>query len=660
MRADIPVIGRFRLDYGGAPSEAWLDQWLASTSEPVTDEHTVSGHDVWTESNGMLGIDCEWTAYRDIPAEEWMVRFTNNARTGSPILSNIQACAITVSTPRDADCCVYTANGSLCQRDDFAPIRLPLSPSREEPQAPYVTADAPVVLQSRGGRSSCGALPFLNLDLGGRGVIVAIGWTGDWRASVWRDDTGAVHLHAGMQRTAFTLLPGESVRSPRILLMWWEGDRVEAHNMWRRLMLAHYSPKRTGRHAPAPVSLAVWGQNPIERQLAKIAWLQKHRIPVDNFWIDAGWHGDADYQPGANVFNSGWGAQVGNWWPNSRIYPDGLKPIGEAARSADMDFTLWMEPERVFPGTYVTRDHPEWLLGPIGDNYLYRLGDPAARNALTDLISSIITEAGVTIYRQDFNMDPAPFWQEADSADRVGISEIRHIEGLYALWDTLRERHPDLLIDNCASGGRRLDLETASRSIPLWRSDYQCFPGFDLAGMQAQTYGLAPWLPLSAGACDHQDTYAIRSAYSPGLTLCTQVNPTNDPEGFYTPAEAFDPHWLATLLHEWRQVAPYSLGDFYPLTAYNVTDDVWMGWQWHRRDLNSGAVLVFRRSHSPYPTMELRLRGLESQTVYRFEDMDSRAISRFTGAQVREGRLSITLTGSPQSALLIYRSEPAP
>ena len=81
---------------------------------------------------------------------------------------------------------------------------------------------------------------------------------------------------------------------------------------------------------------------------------------------------------------------------------------------------------------------------------------------MTERISSLIEEFGVTIYRQDFNMAPGPVWTEADTPDRVGMSEIRHIEGLYAFWDELLARHPGLVIDNCSSGGRRIDLESIS------------------------------------------------------------------------------------------------------------------------------------------------------------------------------------------------------
>ena len=62
-------------------------------------------------------------------------------------------------------------------------------------------------------------------------------------------------------------------------------------------------------------------------------------------------------------------------------------------------------------------------------------------------------------------MAPLDFWRGNDPPDRQGMTEIRYIEGLYALWDEPRGRHPGLLIDDCASGGRRIDLEMISRSV---------------------------------------------------------------------------------------------------------------------------------------------------------------------------------------------------
>ncbi|HEX2948754.1 MAG TPA: alpha-galactosidase, partial [Armatimonadota bacterium] len=532
--------------------------------------------------------------------------------------------------------------------------RHPLGPDILDPQYATVREANPVHLASRGGRSSCGTLPFFNIAMGEQGIIGAIGWTGDWAARFWREENGSVTACAGMKRTHLTLHPGEEIRSPRILLFFWEDDITEAHNQFRRLILAHHTPRPNGEPLRVPISFSVWGENHAEQQLGKIRWLAEHQIPVDNFWIDAGWHGDAKYQDGSNVFNSAWWSQVGNWWPNTVTYPNGLAPIGEAAKNAGMRFTVWLEPERVFKGTQFTREHPEWLLGPIGDNCLFNLGDPVACQALTTLISQQLSAGQITCYRQDFNTDPAPFWEAADAPNRVGIHEIRYIEGLYAFWDALLEQHPGLIIDNCSSGGRRIDLETISRSVPLWRSDYQCFPDFDPAGMQGQLQGLAPWVPLSAGCGDHQDTYAFRSAFSPGMTIFTMVNPTTKPEGYYTPEEAFDVAWLRQHLKELQTIQPYFSGDFYPLLSYSLANDVWAAWQLNRPDLGEGMLLAFRRKNSPFSQMTATLHGLDPQAEYEFRDMDTGETQHCTGEALMTHGMPITIATQPGSILLTY------
>lgn len=81
-------------------------------------------------------------------------------------------------------------------------------------------------------------------------------------------------------------------------------------------------------------------------------------------------------------------------------------------------------------------------------------------------------------------------------------SEIRWIEGLYAFWDELLRRHPGLIIDDCASGGRRIDLEMIGRSTALSRTD---FPG-DLLASQYHGFGLLRWVPLNATLTGHLST----------------------------------------------------------------------------------------------------------------------------------------------------------
>ena len=140
----------------------------------------------------------------------------------------------------------------------------------------------------------------------------------------------------------------------------------------------------------------------------------------------------------------------------------------------------------------------------------------------------MLTREGIDLYRQDFNIDPLAYWRANDTPDRQGLTEMRHVEGYLAYWDELRRRHPGLLIDTCASGGRRNDLETLRRALPLLRSDYQAFdgnPAFAL-GNQGHTYGLSSWIPYYGQGVyftDRDYVYSVRSYLSPAFGICADV-----------------------------------------------------------------------------------------------------------------------------------------
>ena len=249
---------------------------------------------------------------------------------------------------------------------------------------------------------------------------------------------------------------------------------------------------------------------------------------------------------------------------------------------------------------------------------MLNLGNEEAWSYCFETLSGIIEDLKIDCYRQDFNFAPLEYWRGADAEDRRGISEIKHITGLYRLWDALLEKFPGLIIDNCASGGRRIDIETLRRSMPMWRSDYQCPANYDADASQCHALGFNAWMPYSgSGTGRLYDEYRVRSAYA-----------SSQSSGyFYTENEPYaeTPEKVAFLrkyLAEYLRVRPYFAEDFYPLTEYSDKPDAWCGWQLHDPEDGSGVLQLFRRESSPYDAATLPLRGLEAGRTYLLEDAD--------------------------------------
>src|SRR6185369_6710403 len=116
-----------------------------------------------------------------------------------------------------------------------------------------------------------------------------------------------------------------------------------------------------------------------------------------------------------------------------------------------------------------------------------------------------------------------------DAPERQGITENHYVTGYLAFWDELLKRHPGMLIDSCASGGRRNDLETLRRAVPLLRSDFQAPaqnpPRADVdSGNQNHTRGLAQWIPYYGTGVDSRDTYSARSHLCPAMGMGTDLS----------------------------------------------------------------------------------------------------------------------------------------
>ena len=211
--------------------------------------------------------------------------------------------------------------------------------------------------------------------------------------------------------------------------------------------------------------------------------------------------------------------------------------------------------------------------------------------------------------------EPLEYWRRNDPEDRRGITENRHVTGYLAYWDELRRRHPDLLLDSCASGGRRNDLETMRRAIPLLRSDYIMEP----VGNQGHTYGLSFWLPCQGTGTGSRDLspYLLRSTLVTHFNACFDVRRTD-----------LDYDMIRRVFGQWRQYADCYLGDYCPLTPYTLYPARWIAWQFNLPEAGRGLVQAFRRDQNNEASARFVLFGLDPDARYRLTKAQERRVSR--------------------------------
>jgi alpha-galactosidase len=624
----------FSFTYDGKSSGdlAWQPTRASRKLDDQRTEHALTYADDRTE----LQVRCVAVEYHDFPMVEWTAYFKNAGTSDSPMLEDIQGLDVRFERGADGEFMLHGIKGDFCTPVSFEPYQRTLA-------ANTVTKFAP----PGSGKSSDGpeGWPYFNLQFPGGGVILAVGWPGQWASSFTRDAAAGLRIRAGQQLTRLRLKPGEEIRTPLMALLFWRGtDVVAAQNLWRRWYVAHNLPRVGGKPQPAVAQIQVGGA---EKDIAYVQRFLDAGIHVDLCWRDAGgFRENVWFQTGDGPFKERgmiW-LNSGTWEIDPAKYPSGFKPFTDWIHARGMQFVLWFEPERVGdPNSWLGKNHPDWLLPGTSHGALLDEGHPEARKWLTDHVSGMIQSQGIDWYREDMNgAGPLPAWRRHDAPDRQGMTENLYVQGHLAFWDELRRRHPALRIDSCASGGRRNDLETMRRAVPLLRSDFQ-FPNMPgvVEGNQGHTYGLSFWLPFQGTGCYLYEPYAYRSFYLPsfGMGALTAENTAAQRKAYA----------------ECRQVAPLMLADYLPLTPYSPANDRWIAWQFHRPEQGDGVVQAFRRPQSQEAVARYKLRGLDPGAGYVVTNLDSGEPQTRTGRELQDDGLAVSITDQPGSALIVYK-----
>lgn len=581
-----------------------------------------TGYLIFTSDKYNLEVKVEASIYNDKATCQWTAHIKNIGTENSGVISDFYALDSSFSTGK-AD--IYYSIGSDTSASDFSLIKKNLSSFEKK-------------FSGTDGKPTEKFLPYFNIKGEECGMVLGIGWTGQWEAAI-SETKGSTNISVKQENLEAYLLPGEEIRSPLVSVSFYKNDSpLKGFNLFREWITDYVYPENVTKNYYTVMEVAGPESKRTSDEIIEILDNTNEAVfkETDAFWMDAGWY----------EYNEGWYDGVGNWTVDTSRYDNGISELSGYAAKKGLGHVLWYEPERVFPGThfhYIGSQHDQWLIHGSNENIMWNLANEEAFTFYCEYILNSLKENGVTIYRQDFNFAPLEYWDKADDeyyGGRKGICENHYVTNLYRFLDYLCENIDGLIIDNCASGGKRLDLEMAFRSIPFWRSDYNCAVHYNLfEATQSHTYGISFWLPISGSALNMQSEYSLRSDIMPLMLMDFFANTT--------------PHY--NLHHEQRTLMA---DKYYPLDFGSYDKDEMHAMQFSSDDGLSGTAFIYKRVEVNSNEYTVKLNGLVPSQTYGIYDIDSpETIHTLTGEKLMNEGLTLSLPEGEKAIFLMFNAQ---
>ncbi len=647
--ADFPSSVKIGDDfYNGFPAPDFTEVSREKTIDEQKQSETV---DVTLTHKSGLQFVLNTVFYPEHAAFEWTVYVTNTGSSNSPIISQFYGCR---NFEFDGENPIIVGNYGE-DYDVCAPYTTRVTELSEGSNVSFAPSH---------GRSTDGGFPYYNFEYGNKGALIAVGWSSTWETNFTYSD-GITDFYAKQRTFNSYLEPGEVARTPLTAMVLYDGrDRQRAQNLWRDWFIDCNMNRDDGETLTDPFVAGVSSRQNTEMINAteqnQINYINKYKdmgINISVWWMDAGWYPcDGDW------------VSTGNWTPDTSRFPTGFADVSAAANSRGVKTLLWFEPERVglskqalteLNKTGDTAIKPEWLIGygePNEQVFLnqpskyaqFDMGNSEALDWLKNRIKTILEEGGISIYREDCNIEQMARNYETLALmypDRAGIYENKCVQGHYDLWDFLINLDSIELLDSCASGGHRLDVESVRYAVALHPCDY-CYD--DMRAKQVANYNLCSWIPFAGANTANDnvvDEYTIRSAFRQALILQYPALSMND--------ASFER--LKGFVDDWESVSGYYYDDIYQLTQESYSPNAWYAYSYVNSQSSKGFAMIYNRNgEGATLTDSIKLKGLNAGTTYKITFADSSETYTMTGTELMYKGVTVKMEKLNDSEIMYF------
>ena len=521
------------------------------------------------------------------------------------------------------------------------------------------------------GRSTDGYSPWFSLRNEALGVRYAaqLACSGNWAMSFerslqrtsarWSDRDLLVDL--GMRFDfggAAPLAPGASFRLPAVAFTASAGDLDDVANQLHRYQ-RQYVIARTPTNDPILAQFNTWYPflRDVNAEQVKQYADRAAELGLEAVVIDSGWFSNRGSRPNP-IF--------GDWEPDPVTFPKGLRDVADYVHAKGMKFGVWVEIECAATDSRVIRDHPDWVLryngvaipGQVGRVYL-NFAKPEVRRWARAVIDRLVGGDRVDWLKFDYNVDVGEDF-DSPSSPRSGTVLHDHLRNYAGFLDQLRADYPNLVIENCASGGLRFDLDIIAHTHTTWVSDV-----VEPRRSVQLAYGCT--VEFTPEVCNHwmvgdKENGSVDTAASPGWWDFMFRVPMNGQFGISSRLAEWTPELKKRAIENvalYKRVRPVITGaDVYHLTpppAAGANPVGWMALQYNSGDCNRSVVMAYRLGRSE-PQQVFRLRGLDPEQRYRVTS-EGRPAGVLTGRQLASQGLPIKLEAEWRAAVIELEME---
>lgn len=317
---------------------------------------------------------------------------------------------------------------------------------------------------------------FIFNDALGKVFFSQLGYSGGCRFSVKLNSSSpssCADLSYSAEITAYTpltgIMPGEAFETPEVFFGLVHGGLDEAVNA----MNAHLRRSVLTEPAPCLIGGGMGPEHDMSVETTRQYMEQLSSMGAEVFIIDAGWVCPPDRQ------NEWWSLNGLNRIDKGRYPDNSFEELRAYCHSLGMKFGMWMEIERAGRDSGLFDLHPDWFAEDIAgnkDGMLLDLTVPDAFDWALSELRYVITEYRLDLLRVDYNIDRRTLFRFRDLGAGEECLNLRHTDAVYRLYGTLKAEFPDVIFENCASGGGRTDLGIMRFFNHTWVSDNQKLP----------------------------------------------------------------------------------------------------------------------------------------------------------------------------------------